>query len=809
MAATRVDPGSDQRRAAEPWPVLPLAAIWGLVVAQPLYDVLRSAPEFFIEHGVSAVGVFVFSFLLSVVAPLGLALVVLVARRVFGRVVGSATVLGVVVVLGTGMGAQVTRHADSTPASLAIALAVAIGIALALAYRKSRLFAHALAWLALPAWTLIPGLFLLSAPIRSLWTASTVAVETGSVRETPVVVIVFDELPLASLVHAGDGIDAARYPHFADLASQSTWYRNAVTPSVSTSAAVPALLTGDSSPDARAPVAAEYPRNLFTALAQSHEMRVIERVTRLCPRRVCRPISAEQASVTLFGRDLALVYGYLITPSGWRHRLPAIDQTWRGFGGEARLDRESTGQPAISNNFELPDQVVASLTSGFGSSSLPTLHYLHLMLPHVPFRFLPSGQIYEFTMSSASRVSDTRRGPIAAPDEWALVQEYQRHLLQVEFADHLLGEILTALRVSEVWDLSLVVVAADHGISFVPGLKKRGGLVSLNVPLLVKRPGQTAGATKDKPVSLFDVLPTILDELAVDLDWEMKGQSLFSSRSGTRAFLPAADQVMDARLSAARSRQRWFPRIDERDGVFLVGPAVSLVGRPVDSCSGRTGGSSSSLPRATIARRALFEDVDPDGRFLPARVTGNVDFGEAAARRLDLAIAVNGTVAATTRSVGSGHGSFSAMIPPRMLAPGNNEVEIHLVREAGPPCLERLSSAAGDYELITEGRRLALSTPTGRRRIVRSDSARRFEVHERRSFFLVRASQVPSSAERVLVFYRSLFVGQLKDSEATRRRGIPRSQLRVPRALALRPDELRVIVLTDDGAFEAGLDWLP
>lgn len=806
MDAARVDSRGDERRAAEPWPALPLAALWGLVVAQPLYDLLRSAPEFFIEHGVSAVGVFVFTFLLSVVAPLGLALVVLVARRVLGRVVGSALVLGVVAVLGTAMGAQVSRHADSIPAFLAIALAVATGIALALAYRKSRLFAHALAWLALPAWTLIPGLFLLSAPIRSLWTASTVAVETGSARETPVVVIVFDELPLASLVHAGDGIDAARYPHFADLASHSTWYRNAVTPSVSTSAAVPALLTGDYSPDARAPVAAEYPRNLFTALAKSHEMRVIERVTRLCPRKVCRPISAEQESVTLFGRDLALVYCYLITPPGWRHRLPAVDQTWRGFGGEARLNHERARQPAISN-FELPDQVVASLTSGFASSSLPTLHYLHLMLPHVPFRFLPSGQIYEFTMSSASRVPDTRRGSVAAPDEWALVQEYQRHLLQVEFADHLLGAVLTALRFSELWDRSLVVVAADHGISFVPGLKKRGGLVSLNVPLLVKRPGQTAGATKDKPVSLFDVLPTILDELAVDFDWEMKGQSLFSPRSGARAFLPAADQVMDARLSAARSRQRWFPRIDEKDGVFLVGPAVSLVGRPVDSCSGRTGGSSSSLPRATIARRALFEDVDPDGRFLPARVTGSVDFGEAVARRLDLAIAVNGTVAATTRSVGPGHGSFSAMIPPRVLVAGRNEIEIHLVREAGPPCLERLSSAARDYELITGGRRLALLTPTGRRLIVRSDSARRFEVHEGRSFYLVRASQATSSAERVLVFYRSLFVGQLKDSKVMRRREILLSQLRVPRALALRPAELRVIVLTDDGAFEAGLDW--
>ena len=225
MDLARPDSCGEERRAAEPWPALPLAALWGLVVAQPLYDLLSSAPEFFIEHGVSAVGVFVFTLLLSVVAPLGLAVVVLVGRRVLGTGVGSALFLGVVAVLGAAMGAQISRQVDSIPAFLAVALAVAAGIALALAYRKSRLFSQALAWLVLPAWTLIPGLFLLSSPIRSLWTAPTVAVETGSARETPVVVIVFDELPLASLVHTGDEIDVARYPHFADLASHSTWHR--------------------------------------------------------------------------------------------------------------------------------------------------------------------------------------------------------------------------------------------------------------------------------------------------------------------------------------------------------------------------------------------------------------------------------------------------------------------------------------------------------------------------------------------------------------------------------------------------------
>ena len=45
--------------------------------------------------------------------------------------------------------------------------------------------------------------------------------------QAPVVVIVLDEFAAATLMRADGSLDEERYPGFAELASVSTWFRNA------------------------------------------------------------------------------------------------------------------------------------------------------------------------------------------------------------------------------------------------------------------------------------------------------------------------------------------------------------------------------------------------------------------------------------------------------------------------------------------------------------------------------------------------------------------------------------------------------
>ena len=97
---------------------------------------------------------------------------------------------------------------------------------------------------------------------------------------------------------------------------------------------------------------------------------------------------------------------------------------------------------------------------------------------------------------------------------------FQRHLLQVGYTDRLLGRLLDRLRQAALFDRSLVVVTADHGVSFRAGLRSRGASLGTApgvapVPLFVKAPGQRSGRVVRTQVRTIDVLPTIADLLGV------------------------------------------------------------------------------------------------------------------------------------------------------------------------------------------------------------------------------------------------------------------------------------------------------
>ena len=82
----------------------------------------------------------------------------------------------------------------------------------------------------------------------------------------PVVMVVFDCFCGVSLMGENRLIDKHRYPHFAELATTSNWYRNCTSVHPRTNRAVPAILTGGLRRDVSAATVKEYPQNLFTLL---------------------------------------------------------------------------------------------------------------------------------------------------------------------------------------------------------------------------------------------------------------------------------------------------------------------------------------------------------------------------------------------------------------------------------------------------------------------------------------------------------------------------------------------------------------
>lgn len=125
--------------------------------------------------------------------------------------------------------------------------------------------------------------------------------------------------------------------------------------------------------------------------------------------------------------------------------------------------------------------------------------------------------------------------------------------------DHRLGELVARLRATGEWERTLLIVAADHGIfgaSFDynllmrdPATKYLEGEDELampilrpsvsHVPLIVLWPGRIApGQRFRQPVSMIDVLPTILDLADLPFPEVVMGQSLAPLLLGEEGWEP-------------------------------------------------------------------------------------------------------------------------------------------------------------------------------------------------------------------------------------------------------------------------------
>jgi hypothetical protein len=640
---------------------LHLAGLSTFAFAQPLFDLLGRNVEFFAVRGSTRWDVLVFALGLVIVPPLALLAVVAVAGRA-----ATAVHLALVALLSGLVTLQAIRDIDA-PDALLVAGAGLIGAGAGWAYARLgpvRLGATALS----PATLAFLAFFLLFSPASRLVLGAAPEPRLGrAASDTPVVLVVFDELPTISLLNEKGEIDRTRYPAFARLADDATWFRNATTVEVWTTWAVPAILTGRLPGKRDLPLYLDHPDNLFTLLGGSHELHVSESVTYLCPRELC-PERGDSFRGRLPGivSDAAVVYPHLLLPDGLRARLAPLADAWTGF-------RRKEGRPEAHAGRA---EQVRRFASSIERSGRPGLFFLHVLLPHHPWEFLPDGRRYENQFPAQPGVVDGRW--VADPD--LAVQGWQRHLLQVAYTDRVLGSILDGLRTEGLYEEALVIVTADHGVSFRPRAERRraeaGNLQEIAfVPLLVKGPGQAERRVVNAHVRTVDVLPTIAEVVGADATWHLDGRSLLRSRPGAEpqvAVYSAADEAVtaDPRELAAR-RDRTLARQVElfRSGLYGIGPRPDLLGRVVDGLAAV----------ADEARVRLYADgfYDPAARVVPTSIAGGLSGVTAGG---DVAIAVNGRIWAVAPSFEQGGNTrFSALLPPTAFRPGDNDIRVFLV----------------------------------------------------------------------------------------------------------------------------------
>lgn len=464
-----------------------------------------------------------------------------------------------------------------------------------------------------------------------------------SFEPIPVVLVVFDELPLASLITPSGNIDGRLFPRFARLQRESIWFRNATSTRTFTAEALPAILTGTSPTEQVRVRLGSQPRNLFTLMGDAYEIRADENLPQMCPAGECDGGGTQELS----GRVLD------------------------------RLGRFADGDRG---------RHVVSFLKTIEPGDEPVFYFLHLIMPHAPWRYFADGQRYDDPVELPGELRAPGRGRVWANDGWLVTQAYQRHLLQTALVDRILGTIIDRLKETRIYNRSLLLVAADHGGAFLPGHSKRsvdadtaGHLAP--VPLFLKLPQQQRGSISDLPVQLTDVAPTIADVLDLsDTGGDFEGTSALDGSIDLDRARVVSDFPLDPagteKYAVARIKYELFERGEQSLDLFALGPdgTGELVGRPVSSFAV----TSATGPSVHLPTLEKVELADPAAPGFPAFFEGSLQ-GETEGDAT-IVLTVNGVIAAVTRTYEDADATrFFALMSPRFFGPPPNDIAVYLL----------------------------------------------------------------------------------------------------------------------------------
>lgn len=693
-----------------------LVGVAGVAITQPVLDLFGKNPEFFVAGRYGATQIVVFALLVAFLPGLTAVAAVRLAWLVSPRV-GDVTFASALAGFAFLFGLVVLDHLGVDGPWLVFAGASALAgssVYVVHTHGSARTFLSLLAI----GNVVFLLLFLFASPTAELVVGGASASVDDLVQAPElkgnVIVVIFDELPVTTLLRPDGTINDARYPNFARLAASATWFRNASSHSSLTTESVPSILTGTMYEDGQLPTYRDHPRNLLTLFGSRYPIDRYEPVTDMCPPDTCEPLPARSVRDAL--EDSAIVYGHQVLPGALADDLPAIDHSWGDFGDDLGPTSDAPGDSAVDattapdEGSPTPPATGSVPDDGFGRwrdlaltekspggqlnvfdrsisaiDASPTAHFIHVALPHFPWYLTPWGTSLTGFPHGLSEDRD-------APGFERIVEMvYQAHSLQVGAVDAALGRLIDHLEQIGAWDDALLVVTSDHGTSLLPPDFGRAPTENnqdevFRIPLFIKAPGQQTGDVRDDVAQTIDILPSVIDLLGVRSDWEFDGHSLYDGSAAT--IDPKIDSRMEAAFDVAARHSAAFRRDDGWVGLFAVGDQGDLVGRPID---GLTVGQPSDLTWS-LEEAGLFDSLPTGDGHVPYVLLGTVITPDAG-RPPDLVVAVNGTAAGVVSAHDrSGSGWRLVGMVGHFFRAGANEVVAYQVeRTPLGPVLHRVS----------------------------------------------------------------------------------------------------------------------
>lgn len=168
----------------------------------------------------------------------------------------------------------------------------------------------------------------------------------------------------------------------------------------------------------------------------------------------------------------------------------------------------------------------------------PAFMWLHTLPPHAPYlptaafkyRLLPAGQLDTWPQFLADNLT------YQPALQGAVDRHHLRYQESIMGADQALGWLFEQLRAQGRWDKAVIVVSADHGESFEKGYMGHAGTdlheALINIPLIIKLPGQKSGQVIDQVVSQADLAPTLIELGRGRISPSFEGRSIADTLQG-------------------------------------------------------------------------------------------------------------------------------------------------------------------------------------------------------------------------------------------------------------------------------------
>jgi hypothetical protein len=370
--------------------------------------------------------------------------------------------------------------------------------------------------------------------------------------------------------------------------------------------------------------------------------------------------------------DIAAVYLNYAVPSDLELGVPSIDGKWGDFWEEKR-DSWNAPNFARKSRINLFRDFLRTIKV---PTDKPPFIFAHVILPHMPHQFVPSGKMY-FSGPLHGYVKDRW-----TEDPAFLQAGYGQFMTQLGATDAAVGLFLEKLKQLGIYEKAIVVIAADHGFSMRPSSYRRGDIDAdafyediMNVPLMIKFPGSSPGRIDSLHAQNNDVLPTVLDALGLDYQLPLDGRSLLNPsvpdrqeqqflvgrvhnpgrrQPKVKKYVKAEGEVLSYKVpnQPPRSTVDWKYTLPgyanpNPGNPYFIGPHSELLGQPVSNFS--TGKSVSTYEVLSVGDRSKKQDwsrsiqFDPKSGTCPCNIQGNIT-GSDLKPQDEVALAINGVL---------------------------------------------------------------------------------------------------------------------------------------------------------------------